>query len=74
VDGRIFLPKAGWTAMVMHRPVLGKVRNVTVSELAREWHVSIQVEHLAEAPANRGPAVRTSISAASRPSCCRMVP
>jgi putative transposase len=27
---RIFLPKAGWTEMVMHRPIVGTVKNVTV--------------------------------------------
>jgi putative transposase len=31
---RISLPKAGWTAMVMHRPIQGAVKNVTVSETA----------------------------------------
>ena len=50
---RIFLPKAGWTRMVMHRPVEGKVKNVTVSEVAGDWFVSIQVEHeLALIPVN----------------------
>ncbi len=52
---RIFLPKAGWTRMVMHRPVEGKVKNVTVSEVAGDWFVSIQVEHeLALIPVNHG--------------------
>lgn len=52
---RIFLPKAGWTRMVMHRPVEGKVKNVTVSEVAGDWFVSIQVEHeLAVSPVNHG--------------------
>jgi putative transposase len=55
---RIFLPKAGWTRMVMHRPIQGKVKNATVSEIAGDWHVSIQVEHeVTEALVNRGTAV-----------------
>jgi putative transposase len=44
-ESRIFLPKAGWTEMVVHRPVQGKVKHVTVSEVAGDWFVSIQVEH-----------------------------
>jgi putative transposase len=44
-NDRIFLPKAGWTKMVVHRPVLGKVKSVTVSLVASDWYASIQVEH-----------------------------
>jgi putative transposase len=52
---RIFLPKAGWTRMVMHRPIVGKVKNVTVSTIAGDWFVSFQVEHkVAVLPVNRG--------------------
>jgi putative transposase len=55
---RIFLPKAGWTRMVMHRPIQGKVKNATVSEIAGDWHVSIPVEHeVTEALVNRRTAV-----------------
>ena len=54
-DDRIFLPKAGWTYMVMHRPIIGKVKNVTVSVIAGDWFASIQVEHdIAVVPLNRG--------------------
>ena len=54
-DERIFLPKAGWTKLVMHRPIAGMVKNVTVSEIAGDWFVSIQVEHeIAIVAANRG--------------------
>jgi putative transposase len=57
-DDRIFMPKSGWTRMVKHRPIVGKVKNVTVSLTAGAWHVSIQVEHeVAEAPANSGAAI-----------------
>jgi putative transposase len=34
---RIFLPKAGWTRIVVHRPIVGKVKNVTVSTIAGDW-------------------------------------
>jgi putative transposase len=55
---RIFLPKAGWTRMVMHRAIAGKIRNVTVSLTAGDWHVAIQVEQeIGEVPVNRGPSV-----------------
>jgi putative transposase len=56
IDGdRLFLPKAGWTRMVMHRPIVGKVKNVTVSEIAGDWFASIQVEfEVAVVPVNRG--------------------
>lgn len=54
-DDRIFLPKAGWTCMVMHRPIIGKVKNVTVSVIAGDWFASIQVEHdVVVVPVNRG--------------------
>ena len=52
---RIFLPKAGWTRIVTHRPIVGKVKNVTVSTIAGDWFVSVQVEHeVAIVPVNRG--------------------
>jgi putative transposase len=57
-DNSIFMPKSGWTRMVVHRAIVGKVKNVTVSVTAGAWHVSIQVEHeVAEAPVNRGAAI-----------------
>ncbi len=64
-DGRIFLPKAGWTRMVMHRPVAGAVRNVTVSASAGDWHVSIQVEQSVADPAlNQGGPVGVDLGVA----------
>jgi putative transposase len=63
-DGRIFLPKAGWTPMVVHRPIEGKVKNVTVSAVAGEWFVSVQTELEAQIPVNRGPAVGLDIGSA----------
>lgn len=54
-EDRIFLPKAGWTEMVMHRPIVGTVKNVTVSVVAGDWFVSIRVEHaVAVVPINSG--------------------
>jgi putative transposase len=54
-EERIFLPKSGWTRMVMHRPIVGKVKNVTVSVVAGDWFASIQVEHeLAVVPVHCG--------------------
>src|ERR1700692_1079683 len=38
-EDRIFLPKAGLTEMVMHRPIVGTVKNVTVS-VGRSWFAS----------------------------------
>ncbi len=37
-DGQICLPKAGWTRMVMHRRVIGRVENVTVSD--KSWAIT----------------------------------
>jgi putative transposase len=41
-NARIFLPKLGWMRLRLSRPVLGEVRNVTVSRCAGKWFVSIQ--------------------------------
>lgn len=56
-NGRIFVPKLGWLRYRNSRTVLGEVRNVTVSERAGHWYVSIQTEREVEAP------VHPSISA-----------
>jgi putative transposase len=57
-DDRIFLPKAGWTKWMKHRPIVGTVKNATVSVVAGDWFVSIQVEHeVALVPVNRGSAI-----------------
>ncbi|WP_244639335.1 transposase [Bosea sp. ANAM02] len=57
-EERIFLPKAGWVKLVQHRPVEGDVKNATVSMIAGDWFVSIQVEQeVAEPALNHGPAV-----------------
>ena len=41
---RVFLPKAGWVAYVQHRPIIGKIKNVTVSRTADQWFLSVQCE------------------------------
>jgi putative transposase len=41
----------------MHRPIQGKIKNVTVSCVAREWFASVQMEQEATIPVSRGPAV-----------------
>jgi putative transposase len=63
-EDRIFPPKAGWTRLVMHRPIKGKVKNVTVSAVAGDWHVSAQVEKETDVPVNRGPAVGIDLGSA----------
>ncbi|MGY3494389.1 RNA-guided endonuclease InsQ/TnpB family protein [Bradyrhizobium sp. USDA 4502] len=63
-ERRIFLPKAGWTGGVMHRPIRGKVKNVTISTVAGEWFASVQTELEAEIPTNRGPAIGIDLGSA----------
>jgi putative transposase len=43
-DGFVVLPKAGRVKMVLHRPFLGKVKNVTVSADGDHWYASVQTE------------------------------
>ena len=43
-NGRIFLPKLGWMRLRLSRPVLGVLKNATVSQRAGKWYVSIQTE------------------------------
>jgi len=47
-NNRLFLPKLGWLRYRNSRPVLGTVRNVTVSLRAGHWSVSIQTERMDE--------------------------
>jgi putative transposase len=50
-DGeRIFLPKAGWVRVRMHREIDGVVKNVTVSRQGDWWFVSIAVEQEIDQP------------------------
>ena len=51
--------------MVMHRPIMGKVKNVTVSETAGDWFVSIQVEQdVTVVSVNRGIEIGTDLGGA----------
>jgi putative transposase len=43
-NARIFLPKLGWMRLRLSRPVLGELRNVTVSQSGGKWFVSIQTQ------------------------------
>ncbi|WP_051949314.1 RNA-guided endonuclease TnpB family protein [Methylosinus sp. PW1] len=54
---RVKLPKIGWVRFRDTRPMVGKLKNVTVSLDSLGWHVSFarEIEH--EAPANIAPAV-----------------
>jgi putative transposase len=49
-NDRIFLPKLGWLRYRNSREVLGKVKNVTVSQSAGKWFISIQTEREVEDP------------------------
>ena len=47
---RIFLPKLGWMRYRNSRPVLGEVKQITVSGCGEKWFVSIQTERDVQAP------------------------
>ena len=50
VNSRLFLPKLGWLRYRNSREALGELRNVTVSEHAGRWFVSIQTLREVEQP------------------------
>ncbi len=49
-NGRIKLPKLGWMRYRKSQDILGEPSNVTVSESAGKWFVSIQTEREVETP------------------------
>ena len=49
-NARIFAPKLGWMRLRLSRPVLGDVRNVTVSHSCGKWFVSIQTRRVVAVP------------------------
>ncbi len=49
-NARIFLPKLGWLRLRLSRPMLGVIRNATVSERAGRWYVSVQTEQEVQEP------------------------
>ncbi|WP_315921861.1 transposase [Mesorhizobium sp. SP-1A] len=59
-DDAIFLPKAKWVKMVMHRPIIGTIKNATVSTSGDHWYVAIQVEQEVDEPVV-GPMVERSM-------------
>jgi putative transposase len=47
---RIYLPKIGWMKYFNSQKVLGEIKNVTLSQKAGAWYVSIQTEREAPIP------------------------
>lgn len=41
---RIKLPKLGWMTFYKSQPIEGKIKNATVSRVAGNWYISVQVE------------------------------
>jgi len=56
-NSRLFLPKLGWLRYRNSRPVLGTLKNVTVSQSCGKWYVSIQTAREVEQPIPNGGAV-----------------
>ena len=44
-NSRIYLPKIGWIRYRKSRDITGKIKNVTISQRAGKWYVSIQTEY-----------------------------
>ena len=53
-NNRIWLPKIGWVRYRNSREVVGKIKNVTVSQKCGKWYVSIQTEFEQEIPQPKG--------------------
>ncbi len=53
-NNRIYLPKIGWVRYRNSCKVLGKIKNVTVSQKCDKWYVSIQTEFEQEIPTPKG--------------------
>lgn len=53
-NNRIYLPKIGWVRYHNSRDVVGKIKNVTVSQKCGKWYVSIQTEFDTEIPSPNG--------------------
>lgn len=49
-NSRLFLPKLGYIRYRNSRPVLGEVRNVTVSQSGGKWFASIQTQREVDVP------------------------
>ena len=53
-NNRIYLPKIGWVRYRNSRNVVGKIKNVTISQKCGKWFASIQTEFEIEAPIPNG--------------------
>lgn len=53
-NNRIYLSKIGWVRYRNSRDVIGKIKNVTVSQKCNKWYVSIQTEYEVETPTPNG--------------------
>ena len=53
-NNRIWLPKIGWVRYRNSREVVGKIKNVTVSQKCGKWYVSIQTEFEQTIPVPKG--------------------
>jgi putative transposase len=52
---RVYLPKVGWVKTVIHRPLEGKVKNVTVTKTkSGRYYAAFQVEVEIEEPISQG--------------------
>ena len=46
----VYLPKIGWVEFKKHRPIIGEIKNVTVSLKGEHWFVSFQTEYEIDNP------------------------
>lgn len=53
-NSRIYLPKIGWVRYYNSRNIVGKIKNVTVSQKCGKWYASIQTEFEVETPTPNG--------------------
>lgn len=53
-NNRIYLPKIGWVRYRNSRNVIGKAKNVTISQKRGKWYASIQTEFEMETPTPNG--------------------
>lgn len=56
IDGsKLYIPKVGWVKIVLHRPIEGVMKNLTVSRTkSGKYFASIQVEQEIDAPVYQG--------------------
>jgi putative transposase len=49
-NSRLFLPKLGWLRFRASRNILGRAKNITVSQWCGKWYASIQTEREVDQP------------------------